>query len=1175
MYLSGTDVYVTGTITNSVTMLPELFIAKYNSSGAQQFFTTYSNGYGDLGKDIIINGTTGYIVVTGASYNSSFDSDVSIVAFNSSGVQQWASFYNHANLNDGGFKITTKNAFVTVIAPITISTNNYKLASITYSASNGVQSGSVTTGATATSSVEIVTDLVTDGSGNMYLCGATQQNAGQGYDMYVAKITTSLTISWEQTINGYSGSSSDDFARGIKVDASSNVYVTGVTTHSTQGKNITTVKLNSSGVVQWTKNINSAFNGNDAANDLAIDASANVYVTGYQTIGTGNTDIYSTKLDNSTGNIIWEKFEVNDLLDEGTNLILDNNDVIVAGSREVTTGNYEYVTYKYVQKDVITPTDFNGEIPNATRLYYPNKGQLKNTGDTLVPEIKFYTNNTYPRFYFKNTIQSYVFSHIDTVAATNDTIQRIDLKFTNSSESSKIYPLEEQHQDYLNYFLAHTPSEGVTNVFGNQKLIVSNLYTNIDLMCSSNDKGIKYYFIVKPGGDMRDIKWEFSGATSYSLNGSSNFLSINSLIGSITFDKPIAYQLTSANATVAVTSFSPSWTVDGSSNKYKFNDGAYTSSLTLVIEVDQGNGTNSAAANNDMDWSTFYGSSGNNTDNFNSISSDKNGNINICGVTSSNNFPLLGANTQPSAGQEDAVVLRFNKNGVRRWATCYGGGSNDGASSGVFDTLSNYYMTGKALALVAFPSTQPIGAFVDNTYNGNTDFYIAKFDTLGKLRWATLYGAGGDDNSSKINIDGNGNLFVVGSVNYGAFPLVPKINAFNSTKGISFIMKFTPTLQLDWVTRYGYKTTSPYYGFINSIAFDDVNDVYITGSASDSLRPKFLAGASNDTTYNGSAGNPDAFLTVFNSNTDTIVWSTFIGGSGMDVGRELKFVKGNMYLTGGSSSTDFPLKHSLNQYFDTITSYTNFIMKFSTITKKLKWSTGFGSGVEIYDLTGDKNNNIVMVGLSASSLPTKQHTGSFWQPSNNGSYDSFISIFNPSDSLIYSTYVGGELYDTYSEVTAYNNYIYCTGSSKSGLAATTPFPLANLGGSPAAWWQPDINTTFGYGNGTGIITRFNFTSTLYVGIEELVNSNNNNSLVSVYPNPSSETLYLKFKTNINEKILVEVYDILGRNMYLKSFNYITENQVEQLDLSNYTNGMYVIKISSTKQQECIKIIKEH
>ncbi|MBK8368193.1 MAG: hypothetical protein IPL10_12455 [Bacteroidetes bacterium] len=126
-------------------------------------------------------------------------------------------------------------------------------------------------------------------------------------------------------------------------------------------------------MVQWTKNINGAFNGNDAANDLAIDASANVYITGYQTIANGNTDIYSTKLDNSTGNIIWEKFEESDLLDEGTNLVLDNNDVVVAGSREVT----EEILSMHLQvcaKDVITPTDLMERHPIILVYTIPIEG---------------------------------------------------------------------------------------------------------------------------------------------------------------------------------------------------------------------------------------------------------------------------------------------------------------------------------------------------------------------------------------------------------------------------------------------------------------------------------------------------------------------------------------------------------------------------------------------------------------------------------------------------------------------------------------------------------------------------------------------------------------------------------------------------------------------------------
>ncbi|MBK8368189.1 MAG: T9SS type A sorting domain-containing protein [Bacteroidetes bacterium] len=225
-------------------------------------------------------------------------------------------------------------------------------------------------------------------------------------------------------------------------------------------------------------------------------------------------------------------------------------------------------------------------------------------------------------------------------------------------------------------------------------------------------------------------------------------------------------------------------------------------------------------------------------------------------------------------------------------------------------------------------------------------------------------------------------------------------------------------------------------------------------------------------------------------------------------------------------------------------------------------------------MTRDKQGNVIFLGMALQqndTLPVVQHTGSYWQPLKAGNHDLFISAFNQADSLIYSTHIGGSDMEISGGVTSFDDYLFITGYSKSGLANTIPYPLANLGGTPAAWWQPD-NYTGTYS--TGVISRFNFSTTLYVGIEELQNTNNNSSLVSVYPNPSNGTVYLKFKTNINEKILVEVYDILGRNMYLKSFNNITENQVEQLDLSNYTNGMYLIKISSNKQQECIKIIKE-
>ena len=171
--------------------------------------------------------------------------------------------------------------------------------------------------------------------------------------------------------------------------------------------------------------------------------------------------------------------------------------MIVAGSREVTTGVFEYVTYKYVQKDIITPTDFSAETPKNNFMFFPNKGQLLKSNDSLASDVKFYTHQTYPSFFFKDKIQSYVFSRIDTTTTTTDTLHRIDLTFNSVNESAKTYSTDQQETGFLNYYLKHTGDKGIKRVKGNYRLVTSNLYNNIDLMTTSNQNGVKYYFIVK------------------------------------------------------------------------------------------------------------------------------------------------------------------------------------------------------------------------------------------------------------------------------------------------------------------------------------------------------------------------------------------------------------------------------------------------------------------------------------------------------------------------------------------------------------------------------------------------------------------------------------------------------------------------------------------------------
>ena len=89
----------------------------------------------------------------------------------------------------------------------------------------------------------------------------------------------------------------------------------------------------------------------------------------------------------------------------------------------------------------------------------------------------------------------------------------------------------------------------------------------------------------------------------------------------------------------------------------------------------------------------------------------------------------------------------------------------------------------------------------------------------------------------------------------------------------------------------------------NGIALDSTNNVYITGNT-DSTNFPTTPGAYQ--TVN--AGNTDCFITKINAAGNALAYSTFLGGTGSDYGKDIK-VDGlnNAYVTGPTSSTNFPI----------------------------------------------------------------------------------------------------------------------------------------------------------------------------------------------------------------------------------------------------------------------------
>ena len=189
---------------------------------------------------------------------------------------------------------------------------------------------------------DVGNSITVDASGNVYITGyfdgivdfdpgagtANLTSAG-GDDIFVQKLDASGNFIWAKS---FGGAAYSDVGNSITVDASGNVYTTGVFNETVDfdpgggTANLTSAglmdifvqKLNASGNFIWAKSFGGA--SNDLGNSITVDASGNVYTTGFFYVtgdfdpGAGTTnltsvggdDIFVQKLD-ASGNFIWAK----------------------------------------------------------------------------------------------------------------------------------------------------------------------------------------------------------------------------------------------------------------------------------------------------------------------------------------------------------------------------------------------------------------------------------------------------------------------------------------------------------------------------------------------------------------------------------------------------------------------------------------------------------------------------------------------------------------------------------------------------------------------------------------------------------------------------------------------------------------------------------------------------
>jgi hypothetical protein len=1176
------NVYVAAASFTSGTNYYDYRVIKYNSSGTEQWNVTY-NGPGnfyDIPTNIMVD-TYGNVYVTGGSTGSGTLFDYCTIKYNASGTQQWVSRYNYNDNDDfpGGLAINSQGKIL-VTGGSAQATDNWDFASIKYDPISGSQLDAKRNTASGLG-VDRVFGLAIDGADNLYIAGRAAVS-GQGYNMKVVKLDSLLNTTWSKT---YDLATKDDEAHGVVVDYLNNVYITGYGTTADGAKNMITRKYSSSGALLWSKQ-EAANNGGELdaeATDMALEEYGDIYVTGKVNNG-ANTD-FMTVIYNTSGDKLWT--EVYDGAAHGDDtpyfVNADTDNQFYVGGKVWNGTNYTYKLIRYKKSTYILPPDDDPSKP-ASFTFFENKGQLINTNDDAIDYIKYYTNRHYPSLYLDDDTLHYVFSNIDTNTTTDDTLSRIAMTFYNSSTSKFIHHAESKEGEYLNYFLAHTGSQGVTNVHHYDRLYATEVYPYVDVMYYFDNGGLKYYLIIKPGYNPQanPIQLKYDGATTTILTG--NKLKLETDIGELIQKSPDAYQI-SASGTLISLGWDATYT--SVSGRTGFTLGTYDATKVLVLEISLDMLMGGGGCEPNVIWGTYYqgGEEEILSDvKINGNSFDYSAYVSGTTTTSATEFPSeLNFINDLSGSRYDLFIQKFNLKEddlsydkyEARWGTYVGGSNNENlylssnCQLGIGVNGKLIYFTGITfsddLPDIDDRPTDPDNLF-DDDLNSTYDGCAGYLSSEGDLLWLSyIGGASGSTVITEIKTKDQGGFIVTGFSSGGTdFPLYDPTGSmpYSSSGKKGFIIEADVNHHLQMSTLFG----SSIYDVINDVDINSDGDIIICGNTSGTTMP--VTTGACDATF---AGVVDIFIAkIHPDGTDRdLEWCTYYGGAGTDRARAMTidednniYVTGETYNYGITTAYKFPLIDA-GEYFDdefTETSageHKGFILR-TDVDGNCDWATLFGGSSYTYcrDITSD-GHNIYVVGNEEDAegifpLDPSDYIGVYYDDVEGiNDATSFLSMFNKNTSLRWCTFLGDEAHNGAVATTINTEYadeLYIVGFFSNSVDYSGYLPLCDPGGD-AFYDESDIGSlNHGFING--------FDVSMFEDIGTFTSELQTPASFEIYPNPS----YHSININSANQFLydINVYDIQG-NLIHGSYN---NNGVSIIDVSAFSEGVYLLKIES-------------
>jgi hypothetical protein len=559
-----------------------------------------------------------------------------------------------------------------------------------------------------------------------------------------------------------------------------------------------------------------------------------------------------------------------------------------------------------------------------------------------------------------------------------------------------------------------------------------DLYAGIDMVYGGSGRNLKSEFLVAAGADPSLIRVRYLGAGEVRIDADGALaISVNG--ETIRERAPEAYQIRRGKRVAVESHFQA-----GADGAFGFAVGAYDRSLPLVIDpvlsystLLGGSGADAAnalavdstgaayiagftasynlptlnpeqAANgggndafvaklnstgNALVYCTYLGGTG--EDKALGIAVDSTGAAYVTGWTQSANFPVRNALQASLAGGQNAFVVKLTPTGNGlAYSTFLGGNGSDSGNGIALDSSFNAYVVGDATS-TNFPTS---ASGFQKTYHGGQDAFVAKLSSTGaSLVYSTYIGGGNLDHGAAIAVDASGTTYITGSTSSTDFPMASAFQGANGGGQNAFITRLsaagTSLLFSTFLGGSGGRTGYPEAG--QGIALDSAGNAYIAGVTSSANFPVMNPAQS---TLNGSS---DAFMAKMSA-AGALVYSTYLGGSGLDAGNAVAVdSSGNAYIGGYTYSIDLPVVSAVQSTIGSVGSTDAFVGKLSPAGNSVSFLTYLG-GDDSDTATGiavDSSGSVYVAGWTLSAnFPVLNA----YQTSNAGNYGAFVTkyVFN-------------------------------------------------------------------------------------------------------------------------------------------------------------------------------------